>query len=742
MWPLAEAKLAAPRLRGGTVERPRILRRLDAGMDAALTLVAAPAGFGKSTAVRAWCASRDVAQCWVTLDARDNDPVRLWTYLATAVDRVVAGPGRAALGRLRAAASLAGPIDELVDGIRAFGDELVLVLDDLQTVTDTECLASIDYALEHLPASAHVIALTRIDPALRLHRLRVGGDLVELRADELAFTVSEAHELLVELGGIDLGAEEVRALCERTEGWPAALVLAAIWLRGVGDPRAAVREFGGDHRFVADYLTHEVIDSLSDDVRSFLLRVSVLGRFTAALCDGVFERSDSAALLAELERSNQFVVRLEHGGWYRVHSLFAEFAGVQLASREPEVVAELHRRAAGWFRSRGRPVEAVEHAAAAGDDELVAQVLVDHHLVLIRNGGARALLRWVQTLPVELVVEHPELAVGAATAATMMGRAVDRRRLLHLADRAQAEHPERFGPYVQAVAGMVRAASVDSDVGQAVLDGRHAVEIAQAGADDALVAALGGYARALYLAGEIDQAWDAALRAVEHPDAARRAPGHAFARSTLALVAVDRGELTIARVHADEARSLVGAIGSSRSWLGANAAVAHGLVLAGEGSVAEAERELAHAERFFRDEIATVHHAWLLILLARVRCRRGRLGEAETTLQSAREAIRELADGGRVPSLAGDAAKELKQAQARADYGEMLELPSTAELAVLRLLASELSVRQIGEALFLSPNTVRSHTRSIYRKLGVNTRADAVARAEALGLLGQKESPM
>jgi LuxR family maltose regulon positive regulatory protein len=216
---------------------------------------------------------------------------------------------------------------------------------------------------------------------------------------------------------------------------------------------------------------------------------------------------------------------------------------------------------------------------------------------------------------------------------------------------------------------------------------------------------------------------------------------HAFARSTLALVAVDRGELTIARVHADEARSLVGAIGSSRSWLGANAAVAHGLVLAGEGSVAEADRELAHAERFFRDEIATVHHAWLLILLARVRCRRGRLGEAETTLQSAREAIRELADGGRVPSLAADAAKELEQAQARAAYGEMLELPSTAELAVLRLLASELSVRQIGEALFLSPNTVRSHTRSIYRKLGVNTRADAVARAEALGLLGKRNHP-
>jgi LuxR family transcriptional regulator, maltose regulon positive regulatory protein len=711
-------------------------------MGAPLTLVAAPAGSGKSTAVRAWCASREVAQCWVTLDARDNDPVRLWTYVATAVDRVCPGVGHAALGRLRAAASLAGPIDELANGIRAFGDELVLVLDDLQTVTDKECVASIDYALERLPSTAHVVALTRIDPALRLPRLRAGGDLVELRADELAFTAAEAQELLVEQGGVDLGAEEVGALCGRTEGWPAALVLAAIWLRAVDDPRAAVREFGGAHRFVAEYLSHEVIDSLADDVRSFLLRVSVLGRVTAALCDGVLERSDSAALLAELERSNQFIVRLEHGGWYRVHSLFAEFAGFQLAAREPGVETELHRRAAAWFQARGLVAEAIEHAAAAGDDQLVARLLVENHLVLVRNGGARTLLRWVQTLPAELVVEHPELAVGAATAATMLGRAVDRRRLLQLADRAQADHPERFSPYVQAVAGMVRAASVDGDVGQAVRDGRRAVEIAQAGADDAVVAALGGYARALYLAGELDQAWDAGRRAIEHPEAARRAPGHAFARSTLSLIAVDRGDLAIAHVHADEARSLVGALGSSRSWLGANASVAHALVLAGEGSVGEAERELAHAERFFRDEIATVHHGWLLVLLARLRCRRGRLREAEATLRSAREELRELTDAGRVPSLAAEVARGLEQAQRRAARGEVLEPPSTAELAVLRLLASELSVRQIGETLFLSLNTVRSHTRSIYRKLGVNTRADAVARADALGLLGQTESPM
>lgn len=225
LWPLAEAKLAAPRQREGIVERPRVLRVLDAAEHAALTLLSAPAGSGKSTAVRVWCASTSAAQCWVTLDSRDNDPVRLWTYVATAVDRVLPGVGRTALGRLRAAAALAGPIDALLNGIRAFGSEFVLVVDDLHTVTDDECLASIDYALEHLPATAHVIALTRIDPELRLPKLRALGALAELRADELAFTAMEAHELLVEHNRIDLGAEEVELLRERTEGWPAALSL-------------------------------------------------------------------------------------------------------------------------------------------------------------------------------------------------------------------------------------------------------------------------------------------------------------------------------------------------------------------------------------------------------------------------------------------------------------------------------------------------------------------------------------
>jgi LuxR family transcriptional regulator, maltose regulon positive regulatory protein len=736
-----EAKLAAPSRRAGTVLRPRIMHALDAGEGSALTLLAAPAGYGKTTAVRDWCASRQAAFAWVTLDAGDIDPVRLWTYAATAVDRVRAGLGRGALQRLRVpGAGIETAVDELMNGVAAFGEELVLVLDDLQSVTDAECLASVDYALEHLPATARLIAITRTDPALRLARLRSRGSLAELRASELAFTAAEARELLVDRCHVGLDSREIEVLCERTEGWPAALFLAALWLQRVEDPGRAVREFGGDNRFVADYLSQEALGSLDDDTRSFLLRAAVLGRFTADLCDGVLGRSDSASVLAELERSNLFVLRLERGGWFRVHSLLAEFAGLELAALEPGTEFEIHRHAARWLLAWGLPVEAAEHAHAAGDHELVAELLVENHMALIRSGSARTLLRWVRTLPDDRVVDHPELAVGLATAATMIGQhALERRRLLQLVDRAQAERPERFGPSVQAVARMVRAASVDGDVGQAVLDGRTAVELAQAAADDVLVAALAGYARALYLAGELDQAWAAASQAVEHPDAERRAPGHAFARSTLALVAVDRGRLGSARTHAEKARAIVGRVGSSRSWLGANASAALGAVLAAEGDLAEAERELASAEHLFRDEVATVHHAWLLVLLARVRCRRGRLHEAEATLRSGHESLAELSDSGRVALLAADVERELAQAKGRAAGGELLEAPTEAELAVLRLLVTDLSARAIGGELYLSANTVRSHTRAIYRKLGVNSRADAVARATALGFLEGNE---
>ncbi len=747
--PVAEAKISAPVLRAGLVDLPRVREVLDASVAAALTLVAAPAGYGKTTAVRAWCSGRDAALAWVRMDKDDDDPVRLWIAVASAVERVRSGLGRPALRRLSAIGGAVGvsvesSVDELANSLLGFDRELVVVLDDLHLVTSADSIASLNHAVAYFPSNVRLVVISRTDPELRLAQLRASGELVELRARVLALTNAEAHRLLAEGAGIDLSVGDVELLHERTEGWPLALFLAAHWLRGVADPHEAVRAFGGDHRFIVDYLTAEVIASLDEESRAFLLQVCVLRQFTPELCDAVLDRSDSETVLARLASANPFVARLERGSGYRVHSLFAEFAAFRLAALEPGASDAIHRRASSWYRSRGLCAEAVEHATAACDGQLIADVLLENYLHLFRSGQSLALRRWVGMLDDEQLLEHPVLAVGGATVAMVLGGAgLERRRYLALAERAELERPERVTSYVRATAEMVRAGSIDGDVGQAVASGRRAVEFAlrDADGDASLVAALASCSRALYFAGELEEAWALAVRALEHPDVERRPPGHAFACTALALADLDLGRQSSARDYVDRARSILGDLRLNRSWLGANVGAALGCVLAWEGDLSQAESQFASAEHFFRDDVATVPHAWLLVRLAEVRCRQGKLEQAQATLDRATHALQSITDAGRVPLQAADVERGLEQARNRAGAGEIVEPPSEAELAVLQLLSTSLSTRQIGAALFISPNTVRSHTRAVYRKLRVNSRAAAVARAELLGLLTETQAP-
>jgi LuxR family maltose regulon positive regulatory protein len=503
-----------------------------------------------------------------------------------------------------------------------------------------------------------------------------------------------------------------------------------------------VTAFGGDNRFVADYLSREVLVSLGDRQRSFLHGKDVLGEFTIELCDSVLERSDSSKLLAELERLNLFLVQLERGGWYRIHSLLAEFAQAELAKDDPAAPMRIQRRAAEWFRARGLPFEAVRHAAEAGDHELVADVLVEHHLALVSGGASRMLLTWIRTLPDDIVVEHPELTVAAAVASMLHGTgSLERRKYLQLAARARATLSGDADIYVEGFSLVARTMMLDDGVDRAVRDGRRVVELAPDGWDAMITGALDVYARALFFAGDIEGAHDAAFRVLENPAIDDSIPAMVVARTTLAFVDIERGRLDTARGHAEAARAAVGRIGSGRSWLGANACAALGAVLAAEGDLIHAEQELATAHHFFQDEVPTVHEAWLLVVLARVRLQRGRLVEAEKALQAAREALDDLPDSGRLPQMAVETARELAAAKDRARGGDVLEPPTEAEQRVLELLGSDLSTREIGEQLYLSASTVHSHKHALYRKLGVHSRPEAVARAEALGLLQRSESP-
>jgi LuxR family maltose regulon positive regulatory protein len=742
--PLVETKFAQPRQRSGIVERKRILHALDAADGAELTLLAAPTGYGKTTAVRAWCARGQAPVAWVTLDAGDNDPVRLWTYVASAVDRIRQGLGRPALLRLRATGvSLEVVVDELVNGIVSYSAPLIVVLDDLQAVTDLDCLASIEYAVERLPANARLLVISRVDPTMHLARMRGRGTLVELRAAELAFSREEARELLVEREGISLVSEDVEALVERTEGWPAGLYLAALWLRGLDDPSSRVREFAGHHRQVADYLGSEVLDALAGDVRSFLMRSAVLGRFTAELSDEVLGRTDSSSMLAALEQSNLFLVPLDGAGaWFRYHTLFSERLRLELVAIEPEAEVEIHRRASVWFRERGFVIEAAEHAAEARDFALVAQLLADNHLIMLRSGLSSTLLRWIRTLPEPHLLEFPILPVAAAVALGLTaGPAVERRRFLALADRAKAEYPERLVAYHDAAVEMARSTWIDDDVGEAISHGRQAVALSRAGASDISVATLASLATALYMAGDLDGAAEAAQNAVRDVEAERQTLGRIEALSTLVLVTAERGHLAAARFHADELRTIVREAGLRQGWVGGSAAAAQAVVLAAEGRLSDAEPEAAHAEQTRRGPEANVSHAWTLILLASIRARRGHLSQAESALDEASQMLVEFPDAGRVPAMADEARTVLEQAKADADVLALREPPTPAELEILRLLATNLSQREIGKELFLSLNTVKTHTRNIYRKLGATSRQDAIARAVAAGRLDPSELP-
>ena len=629
-----------------------------------------------------------------------------------------------------------------MNALGRYGEPVILVLDDLHAVTDLDCLATIDHALHHAPENLRVIVGTRMDPALGLARLRAAQELTELRAADLAFTSPEAHTLLVDRVGLELSDEQVDALVERTEGWPAALVLAGIWLQSVDDPSSVVAEFGGNQHFVADYLSTEVLAALDEDRRAFLQGLSVLGQFTPELCDAVLDRDDSAQQLLELEHANLFVSRLERDRWFSIHALFAEYAQAQLEASDPGASSRIHMRAATWLRERGRPIEAMAHASAAGEHEVVAELLAEQQVALISSGAGRTLLRWVRTLPDDTLIAHPEVAGAAATTTVLTSAGtLERRRYLGLVDEARAGRTEAPNVFAEVMALIACSLSLEGGVGQAVDKGRRAVELTEAGLDVAVSGALCAYARALYFGGDLAEARAVALRVLDHSDLSNRLPAVIHAETTLALVAAGEERLSSARAHVDKATAAIGRLGASRSWLGANVAAAMGVVLAAEGELREAAHEFATAERFFRDDVPTIHHAWLLVQIARLHARRGRLDQAGEALRPAREALVEIPDPGVLPELVAEVERELALASDRASTGAVLEAPSEAELAVLRLMATDLSAREIGEHLFLSPNTVRSHRRAVYRKLGVHSRAEAIARATTLGLLDETELP-
>jgi LuxR family maltose regulon positive regulatory protein len=428
-----------PRLRPDRLPRARLVRRLEEASSRELLLVSAPPGFGKSTLLADWARGAGRPVAWLSLDSGDNDPARFWGYLAAALEQVRPGLRERVLPLLQGP-DLSAPdtvVAAIVNELAAHPGAFSLVLDDYHAIDLPAVHEGVGLLIERMPPGLHLVLAGRSEPPLALASMRAGGQLAELRAQDLRFTPEEAGALLREAWGLDLSDASVVALTERTEGWAAGLQLAALSLRGASDPFRLIQEFTGSHRYVLDYLTEEVLERQPDDVRSFLLETSILERLTGPLCDAVTSRSDGQLMLESLERSNLFLVALdEERRWYRYHRLFADLLQVRLLERDGEGVQERHRRAAAWSNEHGLVDEAVRHAIAGRDAGWAARIVERHVDEVMRRGEGATLRSWLSALPPEVVRARPGLCLVQAIAAFNAGQFARAESLLDDAERA------------------------------------------------------------------------------------------------------------------------------------------------------------------------------------------------------------------------------------------------------------------------------------------------------------------
>ena len=413
---LLETKFHLPSTHGRLVPRPRLSDQIARAAEATLTLVSAPAGFGKTTVMTELATRLDGARvAWLSLDPSDNDPTAFWAYVIEAVDRAVPGLGAGARSVLAGGpATVDAAITTLLNGLAALDQDLVLVLDDIHVVESPVIHEQLGYLVEHLPAGAHLVIGSRSDPPIALARLRARGALVEIRASDLRFSAHEAASYLDAMG-LTLTRDDVAALEGRTEGWIAALQLAALSLQGRDDARAFIAAFAGDDRYIVDYLAEEVLRRQPRELRTFLLETSILSRFTAPLADAVTGRTGGAATIDALDRANLFIVALDdQRRWYRYHHLFGSVLQAQLAAEMADAVPVLHRRASDWFWEQGDRPAAIEHAFQAGDVEHVADLVELSMREMRQLRREPTLRRWQEAIPFEVMARRPVLTVGYA----------------------------------------------------------------------------------------------------------------------------------------------------------------------------------------------------------------------------------------------------------------------------------------------------------------------------------------
>ncbi len=423
--PILSTKLYIPLPRTNVVFRPRLIERLNKGLDRKLTLISASAGFGKTTLVSQWVAACDRPVAWLSLDEGDDDSIRFLTHFIAALQTIVENIGEGVFSSLKSSQppSTESVLTALLNEISALPYKFVLVLDDYHVIDSKRIDDALTFLLKHLPPQMHLVIATRENPQFPLGQLRARDHLAELRATDLRFTPGEAATFLNQLLGLGLSTDEITVLETRTEGWIAGLQLAALSMQGRKDIPSFIREVAGDNRYILDYLVEEVLQRQPDHVRSFLLQTSILDRLHGRLCDAVTGQEDGNARLEALERGNFFLVPLDdRRHWYRYHHLFTDVLFAHLKEDEPDQVATLHRRASNWYEQHGSAVDAIRHALAAEDFARAANLIERVCPAMARSGQQAVLLGWVKVLPNELCNCRPVLSVWYAGALLAAGK--------------------------------------------------------------------------------------------------------------------------------------------------------------------------------------------------------------------------------------------------------------------------------------------------------------------------------
>jgi LuxR family maltose regulon positive regulatory protein len=730
-----ETKLTRPAVRSEYVARTELLERLRGDAERALTVVTAPPGFGKTTLLAAWLAEADRVG-WLSLDEDDNDPARFLLYAVAALRSVEPELGAQALAahRTPGAGLVEVVLPILLNELAAEENQLMLILDDYHLITNDEIHEALAYLVERMPNSFRLVLATREDPPLPLGRLRARGQLAELRAEELRFREEETSAFLNDALDLGLSVEDIERLQARTEGWPAALYLAALTLRGRPDPSSVIEAFAGDDRHVVDYLTGEVLARQAPELQTFLLRTSILTRLCGPLCDAVTETEGSDRILDELERSNLLLVPLDaKRHWYRYHPLFAELLRHELERTEPDTVPALHRRASSWCSDAGLIVEAASHANAAGDIDAAVELVGRHWSWFLDQGQLTTVSRWLDALPASVIADNRMLCFAAAMVTSHMRRLDEAERWLETADRAPAV-ADGHGPAAPLEALRAWLRLLRGDVNGTIAAARLAITTTPTAALPAQLM-LGS---ALWWAQQLTEAKPVVETASRTAEAAGAAGQAIFMLGVRAAIEFELGDAGQAEDLARDALELTRRSGLDEHPFTATAHIVHGKTHARQGkpneATAEIERGIQLAERVNAWHVQT----YGVLALAEIRHGAHEPAEARRLLARARAIVGALRDadepaGARIEQT--ERTLRLRPTRERdtdsAPYWELSE----RELAVLRLLASKLSQREIAGELYVSFNTVKTHTRAIFRKLGAASRAEAVARARELGLI-------